>query len=96
MMDKTILKVYEDNTGRLYFSTDLPQSLDGEEEDRLTAILSEAVRHGLEDEKKVAVVTAVRQLAFGAILCASDLERAMKEFRFHVKANKKAPRTGRP
>ena len=96
MMGKTVLSVYEDKAGRLYFRSDLPHSPDGDEEDRLVESLSRAMACGLQGDKKSAVLSAIRQLAFGAVLCASDMELAIKDFRFHLKAIKKASREGRP
>ena len=80
-MTQTILQVYEDNSGRLLFRTDLPTSMPGEEKARIISMVQLAMMTDLRGFKEMAVNAAIRQLAFGAILCEEDLQPAETDFR---------------
>lgn len=79
-MNFTILQVYEDKSGRLCFRSDLPESLSGAEK----ASLMRKLRNALAGESRGGVGAAIRQLAFGAIMCRPDAEKAKNEFRKEV------------
>ena len=80
-MTQTILQVYEDNSGRLLFRTDLPASLPGEEKAHIIGMVQLAMMTDLRGFKEMAVNSAIRQLGFGAILCEEDLHQAKEAFR---------------
>ena len=80
-MTQTILQVYEDNSGRLLFRTDIPGTITDEEKARIIGMVQLAMMTDLRGFKEMAVNAAIRQLAFGAILCEEDLQQAETDFR---------------
>lgn len=74
-MTETILQVFEDNSGRLYFCTDLPQALPIEERVSLIKQISKAIKGNTR------VCSAIRQLALGAVMCSEDVEAQKRDFR---------------
>lgn len=80
-MTKTILQVFEDSSGRLLFRTDFPVRMSPDEKAGIIGSVQHAMKKDLRGFREMAVNTAIRQLAFGAILCEADLQRAKEDFR---------------
>lgn len=80
-MRGTILRVYQYESGRICLRSDIPDNLSDEERDELVAAVRLAMCTGLWGKLETAVNAAIRQLAFGVVLCSSDMNAAMLDFR---------------
>lgn len=83
-MTGTILQVYQDNNGRLYFRSDLPVEMDAEERVSLIRKIRTAMKTGQVGSLETAVSACIRQLALGAALCQEDEEALKRDFRADV------------
>jgi len=79
-MTGTILQVYEDSSGRLFMHSDLPDTISEDEKHELV----EKIRQAIKLDFRISIATAIRQLAFGAIMCRPDIEEAKSDFRSEV------------
>ncbi|MGI6313623.1 MAG: hypothetical protein ACOXZI_04785 [Candidatus Cryptobacteroides sp.] len=79
-MKGTVLQVYEDSSGRLFMHSDLPDTMSKEEK----AELVEKIRQAMKLDFRASIAAAIRQLAFGAIMCRPDIEEAKRNFRSDV------------
>ena len=80
-MSTTVLQVYEDKSGKLYFRSDLPYEMKPEDKGILIGKIQLAMMTDLRGRLETAVNACIRQLAFGAVMCASDFEAVKADFR---------------
>ena len=80
-MTGTILRVYQYDTGEIYLQSDIPDDMSREERDELISFVRGAMCTKLRGDFELAVSACIRQLAFGAVLCSSNLREAIRSFR---------------
>lgn len=83
-MTGTVLQVYQDKTGRLYFRTDISSRLSEEERRMLVYRLESSMRAENGNGLGRAVSSCIRQLALGAALCFEDAAEFKRRFREEV------------
>lgn len=83
-MTGTVLRVYEDGNGRLYFRTDIPSGMSEMEKCCLIGQIQLAMMTDLRGPLEMAVNACIRQLALGSVMCSNDLEATKADFRAEV------------
>lgn len=83
-MKGIVLQVYEDSSGTLYFSSDIPDRISSTAEKELISTLREAFSRESKTRINDSARACIRQLAFGVAMCSPDKVQFKSSFREDV------------
>lgn len=79
-MTGTVLSLHKLCNGRIILRSDIPDDMSEDERAELINTIQQAMTK-LRGNLALPVTSCIRQIAFGAILCSSNLGEALRDFR---------------